>query len=271
GFDDGAWKAADPDIDVAHFDDLKKAGIAWIRIHVYVDSSFKSQSLAATISQYTASEVYLNGVLIREYGKVSADPAAVKGYLTSKEPFVIKFTPGGNNVIAVRLSYQRGVPYVSSLFEPMPAFSLSLNNYPAAVANYYNYLDHIKAFVLMFALFGGMVLIVFFIYMVYYLFNRSKKVYLYYALFCLAICYITLPNEVFGVGRYGPLTAQMWLVFAEGASFVIGMILLLLTVYTMFGYQRRFVFAVLSVMGAMSVVLMFFYGTTFFFVATTII
>jgi two-component system NtrC family sensor kinase len=269
-FDDDAWKTVDPATDVAHFNALKRTGIAWIRIHVRVDSSLGNRTLAVSIAQYTASEIYLNGALLRKYGKVSDDPARVEAYSASKEPFILKLVPGSDNVIAVRLAFQRGLPYVSSLFEPMPAFSMSVNDYPAAVVNYYSYQDHIKTFVLVFALFGGMVLIVFFIYMVYYLFNSSRKVYLYYSLFCLSICYITLPNEIFGIGRYGPLTTQMWVVFAEGASFVIGMIMLLLTVYTMFDYQRRFVFTILSIIGAASVFLMFFSGTTFFFNSTTI-
>jgi signal transduction histidine kinase len=270
GVDDKNWKTADPGIDVDHFKELKDAGIAWLRVHIKIDSSLANRTLAMHIAQYSASEVYLNGVLIAKYGTVSADPSKVKAYLPSKQPFIIKLAPDKDNVIAVRIAYERGLPYLSSLFEELPAFALYINDYPSAIANSYDYLNGIKNFILLFALFGGMVLIVFVTYIVYYLFDRSKKLYLYYALFCLSICYITLPNEVLGVGRYGPLATQMWVVYAEGSCFVLGMIFMLLTVYTVFNYQRRVILSVLSVIGAAGVILMFFNGTTFFFFNTSI-
>ena len=271
GVDDKDWKTIDPGIDVAHFTELKDAGIGWLRVHVRVDSLLANHTLAIHIKQYTASEIYLNGKLVTQYGTVSTDPSKVEAYLPSKQPFIIKLEPGKDNVIAVRIAYQRGLPYLSSLFEQLSAFSLYINDYTSAEANYYDYLDGIKNFILLFALFGGMVLIIFFTYIVYFMFDRSKKLYLYYALFCLSICYITLPNEVFGVARFGSLTIQMWMVYAEGSCFVLGMIFMLLTVYTIFHYQRRIIFSILSAIGAITVILMYFNGTRLFFFNTSII
>ncbi|HEX3384538.1 MAG TPA: 7TM diverse intracellular signaling domain-containing protein, partial [Mucilaginibacter sp.] len=269
--DDRGWKTVDPSIDVAHFTELKNAGIGWLRVHVRVDSSLANKTLAVSITQYTASEVYLNNVLLAKYGTVSSDSSKVEGYLPSKEPFVIKLVPGKDNVIAVRIAYQHGLPYLSSLFEPLSAFAMYINDYHSAVVSFYDYQTHIKNFILVFALFGGMVSIVFFTYIVYFLFDRKKRIYLYYALFCLSICYITLPNEIYGVDRFGPLATEMWAVYAEGAGFVLGMIFLLLTVFTIFNYQKRIVFTILSAIAAIMVVLMYFNGTTFFFVNTSLI
>ncbi|HWD86757.1 MAG TPA: ATP-binding protein [Mucilaginibacter sp.] len=269
--DDKGWKAVDPSIDVAHFAELKNAGIGWLRVHVRVDSSLANKTLAVSITQYTASEIYLNGTPLVKYGIVSANPAKVEGYLPSKQPFIMKLVPGKDNIIAVRIAYQRGLPYLSSLFEQLSAFAMYINNYHSAVVSFYDYQTHIKNFILVFSLFGGMVSIVFFTYIVYFLFDRKKRIYLYYALFCLSICYITLPNEIYGVDRFGPLATEMWAVYAEGAGFVLGMIFLLLTVYTIFNYQKRIVFTILSAIAAIMVVLMYFNGTTFFFVNTSLI
>jgi signal transduction histidine kinase len=271
GFDDKTWKTIDPGIDIAHFTALKDAGTGWLRIRIRLGSSLANRMLAISITQYTASEIYLNGALLIKYGTISSDQSKIEGYLPSKEPFVIKLDPDKDNVIAVRIAYQRGLPYLSSLFEPLSAFALHINNYPSAVANFNDYSKGIKNFVIVFGLFGGMVLIVFFTYMVYFLFDRNKKIYLYYALFCFCICYITLPNEVYGIDRFGPLATEMWAVYAEGSAFVLGMIFLLLTVYTVFGYQRRVIFSILCVIGAITVTFMFFNGTTFFFFNTSII
>jgi len=270
-FDDSHWGAADPGVDVTHFKELKDAGIAWIRVHIRVDSSLANRTLAITVSQFTASEIYLNGTPIARYGKVNADPAKVRGYLTSKEPFIIKLVTGKDNIIAVRLSYQRNVPYISSLFEQLPAFALHVNDYPSAMANYYIYRDSIKNFILVFALFGGAILIVFFIHIVYFLVDRSKRVNLYYALFCLSICYITLPNEIWGVERFGNLATQMWMVYTQGSFFIVGMLFLLLTIFALFNYPHRRVFTALSLIGLAMIIYMYSNGTTAFFINTSIL
>ncbi|MDB5135941.1 MAG: hypothetical protein JWP37_2544 [Mucilaginibacter sp.] len=267
-FDDAKWKAVEPDQDVQHFDELKKAGIVWVRVHVVVDSSLANKTLAVLVAQYTASEIYLNGKLIASYGHVSREPFKVKAYLTSKEPFVIKLEPGKDNVIAVRLAYEPGLTYISSLFEPVPAFALYVNDYPSALANYHVYLHGIKNFILLFSLFGGAILILFCIYLVYFLFDRRKKVNLYYALFCASVCFITLPNEIWGVERFGNLSVQMWMAYGEGLFFVIGMVFLLLTVYALFNYSHRKIFSFLIFIGACTAVYMYFNGRTGFLINT---
>ena len=268
---DGNWKAVDPCQDVDHFKELKNAGIAWFRLHVVVGSSLNGKTLAVRIAQYTASEIYLDGKLIARYGNVSANPSKVRGYLTSKEPLVIKLQPGKDNVIAVRLAYQPGLSYISSLFEPIPAFALYVNDYRSAATNYYSYLESLKDFVMVFSLFGGAILIVFFTHLVYYFFDRRKKVNLYYALFCACICFVTMPNEIWGVSRFGDLAVQMWVAYAEGVSFVVGMVFLLLTVYALFNYQWRRMLFVLSLIGACAIIYMYLNGVRGFVVCTNII
>ncbi|MGZ3836780.1 MAG: ATP-binding protein, partial [Mucilaginibacter sp.] len=270
-FNDTKWKTIDPGQDVDHFEGLKKAGILWLRVHVMVDSSLTGKTLAVRVDQYTASEIYLDGNLIAKYGYVSADPSKVKGYLTSKEPLIIKLQPGKDNVIAVRLAYQPGLTYISSLFEPIPAFALYLNDYPAATANYHVYLSDLKSFVMVFSLFGGAILIVFAIHLVYFFFDRRKRVNLYYALFCASICFVTLPNEMWGVARFGHLSIQMWMAYFEGLFFVIGMVFLLLTVYALFNYSSRRILLLLSFVGACAAVYMYFNGRTGFTICTNAI
>ncbi|MES2278093.1 MAG: ATP-binding protein [Bacteroidota bacterium] len=268
---DNKWQTVNPSVDVSGFKPLKDAGTGWLRLHIKVDSALGGHVLALRISQVTASEVYLNGQLIGRYGYVSSDGKSTVGYVTSKKPFIIKLIPGHENVIAVRLGYQRGLPYISSLFEPLYAFAAYINDYPSAVANYNAYEENLKGFVLIFSLFGGAVLIVFFTHIVYFLFDRRNKLNLYYALFCLLICYITLPNELFGMNRFGELASQMWVEYAEGSGFVIGMLFLLLTVYAMCGYPHRKIFTGLAFIGGGAIIYMFFGGTTGFFISTSLI
>ncbi|MFB9843722.1 ATP-binding protein [Mucilaginibacter ginsenosidivorans] len=270
-YQDSKWASTNPGQNIDRFEVLKSTGILWLRLHVMVSNSLIGKTFAMRIAQYAASEIYLNGRRIATYGKVSADPSSVRGYLTSKEPIVINLEPGKDNVIAVRLAYQPGLTYISSLFEPIPAFALYVNDYRSAAANYYTYLNGLKNFVLVFSLFGGAILIVLCTHLVYFFFDRRKKVNLYYALFCACICFVTMPNEVWGVDRFGNLAIQMWVAYAEGVFFVIGMVFLLLTVYALFSYTRRGTLSVLSFIGLCATIYMYFNGIKGFVVCTNII
>jgi len=269
-FGDTKWESADPGQDMLSFRPFRKSGIGWLRLHIKVDSSITARQLTAWISQCTASEVYLNGRLIQRYGLVSADPAKVKAYSPSKEPFFFKLVPGEDNVVAVRLAYQPGIPYISTLYVPLPAFALYVNDYQSAIVNYHAYQQSIRGFIMAFTLSGGMLLIIGIIYLVYFLFDRGRKVNLYYSLFCVAVSLNTMPNELWGVERYGSMSSQMWLAYAEGFFFITGILFMLLTIFALFNYRHRAIFKSLVLVSAAAVIFMYFRGTEGF-VATTVI
>ena len=71
-FNDKDWNNLTPDIDVHHL--LKQnedAGIGWFRLKIKVDSSLQGSSATLIISQVVASEIYLNGRLLYNFGTVS--------------------------------------------------------------------------------------------------------------------------------------------------------------------------------------------------------
>jgi two-component system, NtrC family, sensor kinase len=59
--DDSKWKLADPGTDITKFDQLKNAGVGWLRLHIQADSGIAGQQIMAWVSQYSASEIYLDG------------------------------------------------------------------------------------------------------------------------------------------------------------------------------------------------------------------
>jgi two-component system NtrC family sensor kinase len=269
GFDDRKWQPVDPGQDILSFSQLHKSGIGWIRLHVRADSGIAHQRLAAWIVQYTASEVYLNGKPILKYGTVSAEPVKVLAYLPSVEPFPIKLIPG-DNLLAVRLAYQPGLPYVSNLYEPLPVFSLRINNYDAALANYRINQHGQTMLIISLAVTGGMLLIICIIYLIYFLYDRSRKLNLYYALYCAMLSINALPNEIWGVERFGTAYSEMWTFFIVGIVMVPGMLFLLMTVYTLFTYPRRMVFKLLAIAGSLSIVYAYMNGTIGYLFCTTI-
>ncbi len=64
-----------PGTDITKFDQLKNAGVGWLRLHIKADSALTKQQIMAWVSQYSASEIYLDGKLIQQYGYISHDPA----------------------------------------------------------------------------------------------------------------------------------------------------------------------------------------------------
>ncbi|MEX0966729.1 MAG: adenylate/guanylate cyclase domain-containing protein [Bacteroidia bacterium] len=103
-FDDSEWKIQEPDMELP---ESRKAtdhwfsGIAWFRLHLFIDSSLVNVPLALTLSHRGASEIYLNGVLIKTYGEIKDRNSSVY-YDPQNVPFVFSFADTGKQVLAVR-------------------------------------------------------------------------------------------------------------------------------------------------------------------------
>ena len=269
--DDSKWQPVELNQDIKQVSQLSRSGIIWLRLRVKVDSIFNDELLAAHIVQYTASEVYLNGTLIQKYGAISKDPKLVTAYLPSAQPFIIHLLKDTQNVIAVRVAYQPGIPYISYLNRNLPVFNLYLNREKAAIQNFSVSEHQVKLYVIIFSISAGTMLIIGFIYLVYFLFDRSKKVHLYYALCMLAFCLNALPIEVWGAERYGAISLMMWVFYFEGLVLMAGMLFLVLTIYSLFNYPRRGIIKMLSVLSVAMMAGMYTNGTLFFFAVSYLV
>jgi signal transduction histidine kinase len=247
-FDDSKWQQADHLDDVTKFNELKKAGIGWIRLHIIVDSSITKQQLTAWINQNTASEIYLNGKLIKKYGSVNRDPSKTIAWSPYEELFDLKLQSDTEQVVAVRLSYESNLPYCSGNFIALPAFAMYVNSYRYAHENAQDYQQNVFAWTVIWSSLGGVFLIISFIYLIYYLFDKNQKTNLYYFIFSflnLIFLIIAIPyyNNIYNV------SAQMWTGLVFAADFIPAFLFLLLTVYALFQYQSRAVFKLLVLTG----------------------
>jgi two-component system, NtrC family, sensor kinase len=77
-FDDLTWQPIDPTNDIKALPQLWKTNIGWLRLHLVVDSSLTNESIGFLISQTCASEIFLNGQLIKRFGKISMNPKQVQ-------------------------------------------------------------------------------------------------------------------------------------------------------------------------------------------------
>lgn len=103
GYDDRSWKSINPRLRPEDLKKIKWTGIAWFRNHIYVDTTFRNKPFGFYFVCTGAAEIYLDGKLLYNIGKVSAskeDEVISLDYT----PKFIQFGPGTDHVLAVRYS-----------------------------------------------------------------------------------------------------------------------------------------------------------------------
>ena len=253
-FDDSHWQLADPGTDITKFRQLKNAGVGWLRLHIKTDSSLARQQIMAWVSQYTASEIYLDGKLIQQYGYIGHDVAKTSAVTPGGELFALKLKGGIDQVIAVRLGYQSGILYISPLFTPLSAFSMYINGYKEATENSENSLKLNQELLVMNAIATGIFFILCFIHFFYFIFDRSQKISLYYLFYCLSIFYIYFTFIFIYYQGHSEKVSVNMLIFDLGTvSFCMAFLFLVLVVYVLFDYRKRTVFKVLTILAVATI------------------
>jgi signal transduction histidine kinase len=111
-FDDSSWEAIDPNLDLYYLPQIRNSSVGWFRIKFRIDSSSLNKPLALQVNQHIASEIYLNGKLLKQYGRVSANAEQIKAYQPNYQSVGVLFNQP-EQVIAVRFSVQENLPYIN--------------------------------------------------------------------------------------------------------------------------------------------------------------
>uniref|UniRef100_UPI00359354C7 hypothetical protein n=1 Tax=Aquiflexum sp. TaxID=1872584 RepID=UPI00359354C7 len=175
-YDDSEWEPIDPSLDIYDLPQIRNTPIGWLRIHLRIDSTLLNKPLAFQIRQHLATEIYINGAPIKQYGVVSAEPMTVEAYQPQYEPFGVFFT-SPEQVVAVRFSFQPDLPYFGFV-PPYNGFILRLDRVEEASAfiRYemrFNRLNYIE---------GGIFLLLFLIHMSFFMVYPKQKANLFFAL-----------------------------------------------------------------------------------------
>src|SRR6185312_6149313 len=270
-YDDSQWQLTDPGTDITKFDQLKNAGVGWLRLHIRVDSAVAGQRLMAWVSQYSASEIYLDGKLIQQYGYISHDPAKTIAITPDGKLFELKLSGGVNHVIAVRLGSQSGILFISPLFIPLSASSMYINGYKEASANSEDLSKLNQELLVMNSIATGIFLILCFIHFFYFIFDRSQKISLYYLIYCACILYIYLTFIfIFYQGHAERVSTNMLIFDVGTAAFCIAFLFLVLVVYVLFGHRERGFFKILAVLAAATYFSIIPYDITGSFIASIV-
>ncbi|MCW9064699.1 MAG: SpoIIE family protein phosphatase, partial [Ignavibacteriaceae bacterium] len=189
-FDDSNWDTIKTRLPVSNTPENFWKGIGWFKTNIRIDSSLINQPLAFLIDQFGASEIYLNGKLIKKLGAIGNTSEQETPYQPSNIPFTVILDTNLVYNIAVRYSNQLAYEkpeWYSSRFG-LIGFMLSLRDNDEAITSK---VDNEKANVAVNILISGIFLALSLLYFALFIFYSDKKENIYYALFnfCIAILF----------------------------------------------------------------------------------
>ena len=243
-FDDRHWSSIDPSQEIDQLPQIQQAGIGWLRLHINFDSTVHHKTIRILLDQQVASQVYLNGQLIGDFGNVSANPDLVKAYNPSgSSPSLgqsIYFQPGAqsNQVLAVRFAVQPGIQYRKFWGRPNPFFLIRLTQADQRSDNEEggfldaSLLNYFKA---------GLFLILALLHLLFYSWYPAQKVNLWFGFYCICATssLLLLP---FTFQQMHSVNFRMNAAIGQWALFFGGQLTFLLAVYSVFEKRKGFIF-----------------------------
>ncbi len=107
-FDDSKWDTMNIQRPINKLKQITEAQLVWFRLTLEIDSSVTKIPLFLIVSQMGASELYLDGILIRKLGVVSLNSSKeVIQSSTFGTPSSIIFNKPGKHVLAVKYSFSK--------------------------------------------------------------------------------------------------------------------------------------------------------------------
>ncbi len=249
-FDDSAWESIDPSLDVFELQQIPKNGqIIWLRLHLSVDSTLNKQ-LALMIEQSGASKIYLNGILMNQFGILSTIPQEIKAFNPNEKPIPITFTANTAQVLSVRYALQPKIIYATHFGSNNRILSIRLISAQVAFEIYeasLNLQNQWNSFAI------GMNLVLFILYFAFYLYYSKRKANLYFSGYALFSCIL---NTVSLYRSYiNEVEAFFWTKNLDLTTGVIAALFLLTAVYHLFNAKKSIIFWSLIGLGFLSILM----------------
>ena len=178
-FDDSRWDTVNTLLKFKKDSNVFK-GIAWFRIHIYIDPSLNNTTLSLLIDQEGASQIFLDGKLIHSLGTVSSDINKEKKYDPHSIPLSFKYGNTGEYLLAVRYSNLNYLKFFEKYKKNRAGFSIQIAKQDDSVfTNLKNTL--VRSFLGIFL--GIFFLTLGFVHLLFFLFYRKQHTNLYYSIF----------------------------------------------------------------------------------------
>ncbi|NIT60820.1 MAG: SpoIIE family protein phosphatase [Aliifodinibius sp.] len=225
-YDDSNWESVHPALNlrVPYPKDGWK-GNGWFRLHLKVDSTLQNKPLGIRVRHFGASETYLDGDLLFEFGKVGKNAQEEKRFYP-EYPRTVIFS-GENHVIAVRYSNHSQSEYVRKLGNMGFAMNIGHIDDANAVKLWWSVRYKTYMFIIMVSsLFLAMFHIILFFY------NPKQKLNLYLSLLSVSFA----AHALFNFQNHFTSDPDLFVLFSQLKilTSVVLVILQLLTIYKLF-------------------------------------
>ena len=187
-FIDTSWNAINPANNITQLPHIKTDGIIWLRLRFKISGSFNHQLSLAT-EQSGASQIFLNGKKIKDYGVISNDRNEIKGFNPLNQPLLIYLDAVPVQTLAIRYAFQPKINYRPMYNINYPLFKTAIALPEVAINQYsssrYIALDSFRI---------GFCLLFFIIHIIFYLFYPLSKSNLFLSLWAF---FSTISNVSF--------------------------------------------------------------------------
>lgn len=188
-FDDSEWMPVSTLLGAGYFEFIEWQGIGWFRITLDVDTSLVGVLFALdVVLQSGASELYVDGRLMYQFGQVSARPELELAY-QERQPRSLVFTRPGRHVLAVRYSNHNARAFINSGYSAGFRYQLvEMNRQVSNVVSMTRQATMNQYF------FSGILLVFTLIHLMLFLFYAKHRQNLFFALFTASFGVLTFLN-----------------------------------------------------------------------------
>lgn len=242
-FDDSAWEEVDPCLPPKQLPASGWDGVGWFRLHLTVDSTLWNVPLAMYMMQTGASEVYLNGQLLYQYGRVGSTREA-ESALQDPNPKYLMFAQQTQQVLAVRYSNHEAQWY--NRHGLGAGFECQLGELNAYIADRAGRVRQASVYQMFFtAAFGAFA----FVHFLLFAFYPRMKENLYYALSMAGFALVTFTSfpSPLTTSAMDLVQAGKWNVFGVNTAIVFGVFTVSASVYPKFP-RPYFIFIFIAVL-----------------------
>jgi signal transduction histidine kinase len=253
-FDDLSWKPIDPASAISdpRFNDVKH-GVSWMRLRFQLTGQPKDGTISLMFHQSVASEIYLNGKLLKVYGRLGDSVGKTKAFDPRWAPVIVRLDTTAEQVLAVRFATEKGIRPADYFGAKNPLFEVRVMEPESASVKYAEtyqrtWIDLLNA---------GILLAICILHLAFFLMYREQKANLYFSMaaflnllgvFCHIYFYhIAQPGNKF-------LFANMTLFLYLCSSFLI-----LISIYEFLQLQKGLFFYSWLVIGILSFTATFFW------------
>ncbi|WP_229376626.1 ATP-binding protein [Fibrella aquatilis] len=240
-FNDNRWDSIRPTRMMSMVSKPVSNTVSWLRLYFSVDSLLFTRQLYFNVAQAGASEIYLDGQLIKRLGTVSANAYRQVSYSpTVYEWYPLVLTKPGLHVLAVRWAYHRPAWYIPfDRVDNQPMFEATLRPGDTLMED----VALPKAQNMRSPLIIGVFLMLSAVQFLYYLYRR-QRVNFYFGLTCL---FFALGRSASSMRPFQTdLITASWLTFLGGLCYMLYCIYLCATFYGFLNKRLTWVFWTLT-------------------------